>query len=356
MGTGFHRGDRITDSPDSDVDLSWDSLSRCVGFEVEPINVGRQPMDFCNECGKTTEPEWIFCRSCGNPLDSPEVEAVAVQPIASTNTPKVELISRGWDVVDVDATETDSGAREADLGPELPTDLLESNEVAQPLDTDAVEISVDEVTIVARPEEAVPADGDEGEERDEDEVAERDEVEAEAAIDPSSDRWDHLRPHGQIPGVSDPSRLPAKTSQVAVLITAFSALVSAVLYLFLNTQLDRFADGDISAGAVRDIRAVAEASVLVMAGLAIISLIMFAWWMIKVRRTHPLQFGPAGWIALPAWLGGVALIGYFALQEKTTVADELTANSLIVIGLGLLMLASLAAIRTISRVEIRDRW
>ena len=50
------------------------------------------------------------------------------------------------------------------------------------------------------------------------------------------------------------------------------------------------------------------------------------------------------------------LIGYLVLLEKVTVADELTANSLIVIGLGLLMLASLATIRTISRVEIRDRW
>jgi hypothetical protein len=299
-------------------------------------------MDFCNECGSKTDPEWVFCRSCGNALDSPQIEAVAAQPIATTNSPKVELISRGWDVVDIEATGEESG-------PNLPTDPTETDEIVMPLDPDTVEVSVDAVTVVARPEEAREPDVDQEQAS---EVA-GDAVDTGAT---AGDRWDHLRPHGQIPGVSDPSRIPARISQIAVLMTAFAALVSAALYLFLNIQLDRFASGNISGGSVRDIRMVAEASLLVLAGLAIISLLMFAWWTIKARSSHPLRFGPAGWIALPAWLGGVTMVGYFTWLDKTTVADELTANSLIILGLGLLMLASLAAIRTISRVEIRDRW
>lgn len=297
-------------------------------------------MDFCNECGSRTESEWVFCRSCGNPLEAPEIEAVAAQPIVSNDSPTVELISRGWDVVDIEAT-----ALESD--PVLPPDPMETNEVAIPLDLDAVEVSVDEVTVVARPEVVDVDDGEESVDSD---------IETEDALDASSDGWDHLRPHGHIPGVSDPSRVAAKVSQIAVLAAGFAALASAGVYVFFNIQLDRFATGDVSAGSIIDLRTVAEASILVLAALGILSLAMFVWWMIKASPRHSVGSRAAGWIALLAFLGGVALVAYFALQEKTTVADELTANSLIVIGLGLLMLAALSAIRMISRVEIRDRW
>ena len=298
-------------------------------------------MDFCNECGSKTDPEWVFCRACGSSLDASDVEAVAAQPIATGNSPKVELISRGWDVVDIEPAGEEAA-------PPLPIDPMETDEVVLPLDPDAVEISVDDVTVVARPAET--------EEPEADEEATSDPVGDTAVARDASDRWDHLRPHGVIPGISDPSRVPAKVSQMAVLSTALAALVSAVLYLFLNIQLDRFAAGNVSGGAVRDVRTVAEGSLLVVAGLGIVSLITFVWWTIKARPHHPLQFGLAGWIALPAWLGGAALVGFSALLEKATVADELTANSLIVIGLGLLMLAGLATIRSISRIVIRDRW
>lgn len=368
MRTGFHCDNRIIDSTAA-TETRQDCLVWCVEFVVAPINVCRQPMDFCNKCGSKTGPDWVFCRSCGNPLDSPEIEAVTVQPIASANTPKVELISRGWDIVDVEETEAESGS-------ELPTDPLGSDEIVTPVDPDAVEISVDEVTVVARAKELAPADEGAGDVEGEPAIEVEPAVEGagevepavegepaiepamgvEPAVEPPSDRWDHLRPHGKIPGINDPSRLPAKISQIAVLITAFSALVSAVLYLLLNIQLERFAAGDTSEEAVRDVRAVAEAGLLVLAGLAILSLIMLAWWMIKAHARNRLRPGLAGLIAVPALLGGSALVGYFALREKSTVADALTANSLIIVGLGLLMLASLAAIRTISRVEIRDRW
>jgi hypothetical protein len=287
-------------------------------------------MDFCNECGSKTDPDWVFCRSCGNPLDSPEIEAVAAQPTSSGNSPKVELISRGWDVVDIDATEEDWNSG-------FPVDLLETDEVVTPLDPDAVEISVDDVTVVARSEEAVPGDEDEND----------------AAIESLGDRWDHLRPHANIPSVTEPSRLPARISQIMVLVAALSALVAAALYFVLNIRLEQFAAGNISEVAVGDARTVAEASLLVMAALVAVSLSIFVWWMIETR---PLKPGPAGLIALPAWLGGGVLIGYFAFLEKDTIADALTANSLIVIGLGLVMLASLAAVRMISRVGTRHRW
>ena len=62
-------------------------------------------MDFCSNCGSSTDPDWVFCRSCGAGLDGPGDDPEAARPMTQATKPKVELISRGWDVVDVETVE-----------------------------------------------------------------------------------------------------------------------------------------------------------------------------------------------------------------------------------------------------------
>lgn len=299
-------------------------------------------MDFCNKCGSETDPDWVFCRSCGNSFDDRETAATSSpQSTPAPTVPKVELISRGWDVVDVDTVDieaVDIQAVDIDTAT-APADPLEDDDLAAPLVPGTVEISVDDVTVVERP------------------LEEDTEEEPPTATAPTvpPDRWDHLRPHGQIPGVSEPSRTAARVGQIFALIAAVAALVSSVLYLVLNVQLERYADGTVSEQAISDIRTTAEASLLVLAGLAAVALLSLGWWMVKAYPSARFRPGPAGMIALPAFFGGTALVAYFALQESSTVANDLTANSLVVLGLGLIMVAGLSAVRTVGRIEGRVR-
>ncbi len=277
-------------------------------------------MDFCNECGSTTDPDWVFCRACGNSLDNAEV-ANTVQSAVGGDTPKVELISRGWDVVDVDAVE-------------VPADPLQDDTVATPLPPGAIEVTIDDVTVVEAPAaEEEPAEDDR-----------------------TTDSWDHLRPHGQIPGIDEPTRIPARVGQIMLLLAALGALVSTVLYFFLNIQLDAFAKGEVTDRAVADVRSVAEASLIVLGGLAALALIALVWWMAKAFRRSSFRPGTGGIVALLGTIGGSALVAFYATQQADTVAEGLTANSLVIIGLGLLMMAALATVRTLLRIEHKDRW
>ncbi len=313
-------------------------------------------MDFCNKCGSETDPDWVFCRSCGNSFDDREAAATSSpQSTPVPTVPKVELISRGWDVVDVDPVDVDPvgvdpvGVDAVDIEAvdiqavdidtaTAPADPLEDDDLATPLVPGTVEISVDDVTVVEHPLEDT-----------------EEEPPAAAAPTVPTDRWDHLRPHGQIPGVREPSRTAARVGQIFALIAAVAALVSSVLYLVLNIQLERYADGTVSEQAVSDIRNTAEASLLVLAGLAAVALLSLGWWMVKAFPSARFRPGPAGMITLPAFFGGTALVAFFALQESSTVADDLTANSLVVLGLGLIMVAGLSAVRTVGRIEGRVR-
>ena len=294
-------------------------------------------MDFCNDCGQTTDPDWVFCRSCGSTLDAPDVAASTVAATTS-GPPKVELISRGWDVVDIDPVDP------------LPADPLEE-ELAADLAPGAIEVSVDNVTVVEQP--ATPLVDDE----DVDADAADEELEPTAATPEKAetDRWDHLRPHGQIPGVTETTTLAARTSRVAVLIVALGALVAAVLRFFLNTRLEAFGEGRISARALNDVETVADVALLVVAGMALIAGGVLIWWVAKVEGRSRFRPGPAEIIALGAGISGIALIVTFMILNQDSVTTAIAANSLVVLGLGMVMAACLATVRSVTRIEFEDR-
>ena len=103
-------------------------------------------MDFCNKCGSKTDPDWVFCRSCGNSLDDGGPAAgESAQSTPIPTVPKVELISRGWDVVDVETVEIKAiDVTTADV----PGDPLTDDDVVPAMAPGSVEISLDDVTIV----------------------------------------------------------------------------------------------------------------------------------------------------------------------------------------------------------------
>ena len=281
-------------------------------------------MDFCFNCFTKTDPDWVFCRSCGSALEESNGEDLAAPIPQSGAAPKVELISRGWDEV-VDTVEA-------------PADPLEDDDVSPgPLPPGAVEISVDDITIVA-------ADADE----DDDEPAQA--AEPPVHVDP----WDHLRPHGELPPLQRRVSLAGRVGQTMVLITALAALAAAGLHFFLNTRLDAFGNGRVSAQAVDDVELVADMSLLVVAGLAILAAMALGWWMIKAFSTSDFRPGKAGIVALLAFVAGVAVVATSFAVKKETVTEAIAANSLIVLGLGLLMTACLATVRTVDRIDRKE--
>lgn len=327
-----HRMDRITGFSQDRVTTSDGAPTMPVGRVTYVDNL----MDFCNKCGKGIEADWVFCRSCGYSLGDRELDAISARqgtPVAAA--PKVELISRGWDVVDVEAIDVDT----VDVDMIHPLD----DDVVAPLAPGTIEITIDDLTVIEHSEEEAENDSEE-------------EIAVGAVPPVARDAWDHLRPHGQMPATSEPSRIRARVGQALVMVAAFAALVSSALYLVLNVQLERFAEGEVSAGTVIDFRHIAEVSLLVLAGLSAIALMSLVWWMLETVPLSRFGPGPAGMVALPAFLGGTALVAIFALEDSATVADSLTANSLVVLGLGLLMVSGLATIRIVRRVEIGTRW
>lgn len=278
-------------------------------------------MDFCFNCGAKIDPDWVFCRSCGSGLDAPEPEPAAPPIVTTPAAPKVELISRGWDVVDVEPVVH-------------PTDPLESNVTDVPLPPGAIEISVDSVTVVETPADApvTPAD------------------------DPAllTDRWDHLRPHAYIPGAAAPAKIPARASQVSVLLVAVASLVAATLRFYLNTRLDAFGDGTVSAQALSNAKTIADVSLLVVPGLIVVALGTIVWWMLKSQKRSSLRPGSAVSLVLAGAIGGVALVAVLYFLETKTVADAIAANTLMILGLGIVMMSCLGTVRTIGRIELED--
>lgn len=288
-------------------------------------------MDFCSNCGGTTDPDWVFCRTCGSGLDLPEAPPIAPPAATDSASPKVELISRGWDALDVDQ---ENG----------PLDPLDSDVIDLPLPPGAVEVAVGDIAIVETTPAPHPLPHD---------AVTNDITEAVPPID-ETDGWDHLRPHGEVPPLLRRSKAPARFAQMTTLLFSLSAVVAAMVHFYLNTQLDSFASGQVSATAIGDLNTVAEVSLLVTAGLAVIALATLAWWMIIRHKTVSLRPGPSGAIAPIGVIAGGSLIGVFYAMDKDTVAEALTANSFIILGLGFLMMAGLAAVRTLGRIEHTD--
>jgi hypothetical protein len=276
-------------------------------------------MDFCFNCGGKTDPEWVFCRACGSALDENDIDDLAVPTPQSSGSAKVELISRGWDDV-IDTVE-------------IPADPLVDDEVSPgPLSPGAVEISVEDITIIETTEAPEQLE------------------EKPAPADP----WDHLRPHGELPPLQRYVTLPGRVGQALVLLAALAALSAAAIHFYLNTRLDAFSNGQISARAVDDIEKVADVSLIVVAGLFVLAVFGLTWWLVRALPTSDFRPGKAGLVALVAFVAGIAVVVTSFAVKKETVTEAIAANSLIVLGLGLLMTACLATVRTVDRIDRKE--
>ncbi len=291
-------------------------------------------MDFCFNCGGKTDPDWVFCRSCGSALEESEGEDLAIPIPQSGGVPKVELISRGWDEV-VDTVE-------------VPADPLEGDEVSPgPLPPDAIEVTVDSITVIETDVTADESDVDE--EVDEATDGAEEAAFTEPVVPP--DPWDHLRPHGEMPPLQRHVSLPGRVGQTLVLLTAFAALLAAAVHFYLNTRLDAFGNGEATAQAVDDVEVVADMTLLVVAGLTVLAALALVVWLIRSKGTRDLRPGKAGIVALLSFVAGIAVVTVSFIVKKETVTEAIAANSLIVLGLGLLMTACLATVRTIEHID-----
>ncbi|MCP3998355.1 MAG: zinc ribbon domain-containing protein [bacterium] len=278
-------------------------------------------MDFCSNCGDKTDPDWVFCRSCGGVLEDDAVDGLAVPIPRSSGTPKVELISRGWDVIEVDILET------------VVDPIDDDGPLPEPLPPQSVSVTVDDVTVVETVEDPV--------------VAEEQPTTA-------SDTWAHLRPGGELPPLRHHVSTHARIGQVAVLLSALTALVSAGLHFYHNTRLDAFGDGRITAETLQNVDQITQTSRYVVAASVLLALVALGWWFVKKRATADLRPDKAGLAALLSFLAAGGIIAGSLAIHKDTTTKAIGFNSLIVLGLGLLIAACLATVRTVERIDLQE--
>jgi len=279
-------------------------------------------MTNCSHCGATIDTDRATCSSCGRAIEGP----VQTQPPAGrpdSPTPQVELISRDWGVVDVDTGKT-------------PANPLDEDEPSgPPLPPGSIEVAVDEISVVTdaagQMEEQEPA------------------VDSTGPADP----WDHLRPKGEMPKLARRVSVAARLVQTLALVTALAAVAAGATYFYLNTRLEAFDAGRASAGSISDIELVADGGLLVVGVLA--ALTMSAWlvWRWRIRRAHNTSSGRAGLVALLALVAGAGVIAGFYLLRQDTATERIAANSLIILGLGLVLAAFLIVTRVVGRIERR---
>lgn len=279
-------------------------------------------MTNCSYCGATINQHQTTCNSCGRALDMPGPAAPATGAPGS-HTPQVELISRDRGVVDVDPDH-------------LPTDPLDEDDAAgPPLPPGSIEIAVDEISVVTGSTEQ----GDERETQ----------IEAAAPTDP----WDHLRPKGEMPKLARRVSVGARLVQILAVATAIAAIGAGATHFYLNTRLEASNAGLASAESISDIELVADAGLLVVAGLTAMTLLAWLVWRWRIRKAEHTSSGRAGFIAFLALVAGLGVVTSFYLLRQDSVTGRIAANSLIILGLGLVLAAFLIVTRVVSTIERR---
>jgi len=274
-------------------------------------------MTICSHCGISIEPGLDACQSCGLVVARQNETSPGTVPGAG-GSPQVELISRGWDVVDLDVQE-------------LPSDPLEEDDITgATLPPGTVEIAVDDISIITDIEDEPPRV-------------------RETSLDP----WDHLRPKGEMPKLVRRASVPARIVQTLAVLTTLSALGAAAVHFYLNTQLEAFAEGRISEARISDIETVADISLIAVAGVVVAMVLGWLVWRRHIRTTYDPTAGKAGKVAMLAFVAGIGVTVGFYLLRGDTVTEGIAANSLIVIGLGLVAAASVLTGRIVSRIEDR---
>lgn len=274
-------------------------------------------MSTCIACGAEIDPGWNACRLCGRAIEFNELtpSTASAEP---GSEPQVELISREWNVVEVDGDEVSPDAFEVDEAP--------------PLAPGSIEVSVDGVAVVATDQDE-PEDGEE---------------DTEPAI--PSDPWAHLRPHGEMPPLVRRVSIAARTVQALAVTTALVTLGAGAVHFYLNTQLGALSRGEASRATISDLELAADVSLLVVAGLVVLTLAAFTWWRWRVRKTG-IRNGKAGAVALLSLVAGIAVVATFHTLRQDTITEGIAANSLIILGLGLLLAAALVVAPTVGRLD-----
>jgi hypothetical protein len=282
-------------------------------------------MTTCPNCGATTDIDLDSCQTCGralliyNPTAHPEV-----LPPGDT-APQIELISRGWSVVDVDATE-------------LPPDLSDGVDVSSPpLPPDSIEIAVDDISVIAR-----------GEEDDAPQAMEQPEP---ASV--ASDPWEHLRPKGEMPRLARRVSVRARVVETLAALTAVLAVTTGAALFFLNTRLQAVNEGSISADSISGIERAGNVGLIAVAAAAILTTLGWLIWRHNVYVTTSMRLGRTGNIALLAGLGVAIVIGSYYLLGDESVTQEIASNTIIILGLGLVATASILTMRLVEGVEHR---
>lgn len=278
-------------------------------------------MDFCSNCGDKTDPDWVFCRSCGGVLEDDAVDGLVVPIPRSSGAPKVELISRGWDVIEVDTLET------------VVNPIDDDGPLPEPLPAQSISVTVDDVTVVETVENPVVD-------------------EEQPTITP--DTWAHLRPGGELPPLRHHVSTHARIGQIAVLLSALTALVSAGLHFYHNTRLDALGDGRVTTETLRNVDQITQTSRYFVAASVLLALAALGWWLVKKRPAADLRPGKAGLVALLSFLAACGIVAGSLMIHKDTTTKAIGFNSLIVLGLGLLMASCLATVRTVERIDLRE--
>lgn len=287
-------------------------------------------MEICSRCGATTIGE--TCHRCGAPLQL--AEQLKSYETQEPEAPTVELISRGHDVVEIDAVEI-----EGEVIDEVPP---------PPVPPGGVEVTVDDVTVITTDE-------------DQQEYGEQLEVQPEEIdanitkpLPPArgavgSDRWDHLRPHGEMPRLARRISITARVVETIAILTAVSGLGAAAIHFYLNTRLEAAGRGTLVVTNLDDLERIADISLLAVGGLSAITIMgLLLWRATGHSHGRPGRTGFLAWIALVA---GIAVVVVFYLLRRDTVTEAIAANALIILGLGLVVSAFVVLARLVDRLD-----
>ena len=147
---------------------------------------------------------------------------------------------------------------------------------------------------------------------------------------------------------------PGRVGQALVLLAALGALSAAAIHFYLNTQLNAFRNGTATARTIDDLRTIADMSLIVAAILMVVAAGALGWWAYRSLPGTDFFPGQGGIIAIAALVAGVGLVVWAVLLDATSVTRAISTNSLIVLGLGLVMASCLAAVRTVERIDRKE--
>ncbi len=276
-------------------------------------------MTTCSNCGANIDPDWTSCPACGRVVGT-AADSLGASEHSPGPGPQVELISRGWSVVDLESEDTPLH------------DLLEEDDSSgPPLSPGSIEISVDDISFVASAETG-----------------------PDAAVDGPTDSWAHLRPKGEMPALVRRVSIAARVVQTLAMITAVVTLGAGGVHFYLNTQLEASGRGEVALRTISDLQQVADIGLAVVAGTALVTILALAGWRWTVRGKGA-STGKAGAVALLACIAGGSVVGAFYTLRRDTVTESIAANSLIILGLGLVVAAALIIVPAVGRVDRRVR-